>query len=364
MSGTTFTYPMAKRIVSSTKWTEQQRGIIPEIETPIILNGNQDLLVRTSSTLPVGYTGAMAVQGEIVEQNQNGTYLPQMPIWIRDQNGGMLNSDTIYQARIGGTWTQDVTTNGIVKPTTLGLYLVQAGGAGERILYLQPWRYDAISADLADGTKTYIHCVILAEDNPDTTDAEIFTETSYFDYFALSGISTLDYPRTEFKTRGLWTIYEVNGKRTFSLKEIEQSPKGIWRSCQQGFICKYSEFYSLKDYDGSLYPTGNKNHIGNSFTFTRRVKKNSDGTPSVVNVKMHAVNQNVAFKPFLTFADVIDSYYNIVTTYPASTTSNARWGLSQTISFKSQGPDGAMGDAATGPLVQMKMYCQDPFGVG
>jgi len=130
MSGTTFTYPLAKRIVSSTKWTEEQRGIIPEIETPIIVNGNQDLLVRTSSTLPVGYTGAMAVQGEIVEQNQNGTYLPQMPIWIRDQNGGMLNSNTIYQARVGGTWTQNVTINGILAPTTLGLYLVQAASTG------------------------------------------------------------------------------------------------------------------------------------------------------------------------------------------------------------------------------------------
>ena len=125
MSGTTFTYPLAKRIVSSTKWTEEQRGIIPEIETPIILNGNQDLLVRTSSTLPVGYTGAMAVQGEIVEQKQDGTYVPQMPIWIRDQNGGTLSANTIYQARVGGTWTQDVTTNGITVPTTLGLYLVQ-----------------------------------------------------------------------------------------------------------------------------------------------------------------------------------------------------------------------------------------------
>jgi len=125
MSGTTFTYPLAKRIVSSTKWTEEQRGIIPEIETPIILNGNQDLLVRTNSTLLVGYTGAMAVQGEIVEQKQDGTYLPQMPIWIKDQNGGMLNSNTIYQARVGGTWTQNVTINGILAPTTLGLYLVQ-----------------------------------------------------------------------------------------------------------------------------------------------------------------------------------------------------------------------------------------------
>jgi len=82
-------------------------------------------LVRTNSTLPVGYTGSMAVQGEIVEQKQDGTYVPQMPIWIRDQNGSMLNSNTIYQARVGGTWTQDVTINGILAPTTLGLYLVQ-----------------------------------------------------------------------------------------------------------------------------------------------------------------------------------------------------------------------------------------------
>jgi hypothetical protein len=156
MSGTTFTYPLAKRIVSSTKWTEEHRGIIPEIETPIILNGNQDLLIRTSSTLPVGYTGAMAVQGEIVEQNQNGTYVPQMPIWIRDQNGGTLSPSTIYQARVGGTWTQNVTINGILAPTTLGLYLVQNAQASS---IAEPFKVMSVSGGFTfiqtiDGSKS------------------------------------------------------------------------------------------------------------------------------------------------------------------------------------------------------------------
>jgi len=125
MSGTAFTYPLAKRIVSSTKWTEEQRGIIPDIESPSYFNGNQQLLVRTNSTLPSGYTGAMAVQGEIVDQNQDGTYSKKMPVWIRDQNGGTLSANTIYQGITAGNYTQDITTNGITVPTTLGLYLVQ-----------------------------------------------------------------------------------------------------------------------------------------------------------------------------------------------------------------------------------------------
>ena len=125
MSGTAFTYPLAKRIVSSTKWTEEQRGIIPDIESPSYFNGNQQLLLRTNSTLPSGYTGTMAVQGEIVDQNQDGTYSKKMPVWIRDQNGGTLSANTIYQGISAGTYTQDITTNGITVPTTLGLYVVQ-----------------------------------------------------------------------------------------------------------------------------------------------------------------------------------------------------------------------------------------------
>jgi hypothetical protein len=125
MSGTAFTYPLAKRIVSSTKWTEEQRGIIPDIESPSYFNENQQLLVRTNSTLPSGYTGTMAVQGEIVDQNQDGTYSKKMPVWIRDQNGGTLSANTIYQGITAGTYTQNITTNGITVSTTLGLYLVQ-----------------------------------------------------------------------------------------------------------------------------------------------------------------------------------------------------------------------------------------------
>jgi hypothetical protein len=67
----------------------------------------------------------MAALGDVIEKQPDGTVTVIGAAWIKDQNGGTLSANTIYQARVGGTWTQDVTTNGIVKSTTLGLYLVQ-----------------------------------------------------------------------------------------------------------------------------------------------------------------------------------------------------------------------------------------------
>ena len=125
---TVFTESAATRIGAATRWAELQQGIPQDGygSSP----GNGICLVRTRTTLPAGYTGAMAALGDVIEKQPDGTVTVIGAAWIKDQNGGTLSANTIYQARVGGTWTQDVTTNGITAPTTLGLYLVQAGAAG------------------------------------------------------------------------------------------------------------------------------------------------------------------------------------------------------------------------------------------
>lgn len=68
----------------------------------------------------------MAALGDVIEKQPDGTINTIGQIWIKDINGGTLSANTIYQARVGGTFAQDLPTGS----TTLGLYLVQASGSG------------------------------------------------------------------------------------------------------------------------------------------------------------------------------------------------------------------------------------------
>jgi hypothetical protein len=130
-----FSEDSAKRIAQSVRYTERLQGVpsTDPNENYGAAIGNQICLVQTDATLPAGYSGAMGAPGQVIEKQADGTINKLGAIWIKDQNGGTLSPNTIYQARIGGTWTQDVTINGIVKPTTLGLYLVQAASTGSGI---------------------------------------------------------------------------------------------------------------------------------------------------------------------------------------------------------------------------------------
>lgn len=123
-----FTESAAARVGAATRWAELQQGIPQDGygSSP----GNGLCLVRTRTTLPPGYTGSMAVLGDVVEKQPDGTINSLGGVWIKDINGGTLSANTIYQARVGGTYAQDLTTNGITASTTLGLYLVQTAGSG------------------------------------------------------------------------------------------------------------------------------------------------------------------------------------------------------------------------------------------
>lgn len=120
---TVFSESAATRIGAATRWAELQQGIPQDGygSSP----GNGLCLVRTRTTLPAGYTGTMAALGDVIEKQPDGTVTVIGAVWIKDINGGTLSANTIYQARVGGTYAQDLTTNGVTVSTTLGLYLVQ-----------------------------------------------------------------------------------------------------------------------------------------------------------------------------------------------------------------------------------------------
>jgi hypothetical protein len=297
----------------------------------------------------------MAALGDVIEKQPDGTVTVIGAAWIKDQNGGTLSANTIYQARVGGTYTQDITTSGITAPTTLGLYLVQNFG-GDRLLYLRPWRYAMIASEMLDKSTQYIYTVIWAQTNPDTTDAEVFSLQTYFTYYSTKLEELDNQARYWMGETGLWTIYEINGNRNFTLRDLEQTPYHIWDLSRQPWInAQYSDTIQIQGWDGT--------NFGGNYKFTRRVKKNADGTPSVVDVKNITPDLSYQFMNYIGSAQIADSSYNLVSTYPTTQNPNARKYLINGAVFKSQGADGAIGPNATGPVTNVKVSCEDPFGL-
>ena len=128
MSGILFDPESAKRIANATRGWEREQGAEPPIGYQP--NDYGRLMMVQTGTLPSGYTGAMAVHGNVIEKTPAGLIRVIAPIWIKDLNNGALAANTIYYGRIGGSFTQDYTVNGTTTPTTLGLYLVQVGSGG------------------------------------------------------------------------------------------------------------------------------------------------------------------------------------------------------------------------------------------
>ena len=119
----------ARRISRSVLYTERQQGI-PSTDANDnygIQQGSSICLVKTGSVLPTGYDGSQAVLGNVIERQADGTDLNIGQVWIKDVNRTKLGTNWRFKARMGGTFTQDITDSfGIVTPTTLGLYLVEA----------------------------------------------------------------------------------------------------------------------------------------------------------------------------------------------------------------------------------------------
>lgn len=124
-SGIAFTPDSARRIANATRGYEQEQGAPEPVTYQADGSYGRMMLVQTASTLPANYTGLMAVQANIVEKLPNNTVNVISNVWVKDLNNQLLSANTIYNARLCGEWTQNIIVNGIVTPTTYGLYVVQ-----------------------------------------------------------------------------------------------------------------------------------------------------------------------------------------------------------------------------------------------
>lgn len=278
---TVFSESAASRIGAATRWAELQQGIPQDGygSSP----GNGLSLVRTGTTLPAGYTGSMAVLGDVVEKQPDGTVTVIGAVWIKDINGGTLSVNTIYQARVGGTYTQDVTANGIVTPTTLGLYLVQGAGGSARTIFLRPWRFAVLEAKVSNTKTVYRPAIIWAEDNPDTTDSDVYINVLPGNY---DGNTSTTFPNFDVFMSYIDILgvrVEKTDKTQFTINEIEYAPFYIAQALGQGsgailFNKMESEIHNewAQDEKGNWGPYKS--------LFKRLGKKNLDGSDSYANV--------------------------------------------------------------------------------
>lgn len=155
-NGIVFDRDSSRRIANATRGYEQEQSAPEPVNYQVDGSYGRIMLVRTDSILPSGYTGLMAAPGSIIEKLPSGQINIISKVWIKDQNNGTLSANTIYQARLGGTFTQDITTNGITAPTTLGLYLVQNAQTSS---IAEPFKVVSVSGGYTfiqtiDGTKS------------------------------------------------------------------------------------------------------------------------------------------------------------------------------------------------------------------
>jgi hypothetical protein len=363
MSGIVFDLDSARRIATATRGYEQSLSA-PEPTTYQTDGSYGRMMLVQTDVLPAGYTGDLAALGSVVEKSPDGKIHSICPAWIKDVNGKALSANTTYQARYSGALKQDAVVNGTTIQKELGLYLVQVTGGGFGLVYLYPWRYDLISAKLKNGTYTYALCVIWAEDNPDTTECEVFTESSYFDFRTNRSADYLTQSGTgngDLYLQHLFKVFEFNGARSFTIKDIELAPFHIWAASSQQMILNKSDFYPRTDFSSDTVDGGN--HIGSPYMFTRRVKKNADGTPQSVPVSMYGNNASYLMRPFLkTDLWPADQNFNKVNTYTPN--SQIIKFLKMDTSYKQQGLNGIIGPNATGAAVTIKSYCEDPLGIG
>lgn len=348
----------AKRISRSVLYTERLQGIpSTDPNENYAANTSSMCLVRTATTLPAGYSGTMAALGDVVEKQPDGTVTTLGAVWIKDINGGALSANTIYQARLGGTYAQDLTVNGATSSTTLGLYLVQMGGKSDDLLFIRPWRFALVSAELKDKTKTYSICTIFAEQNPDLYETDIYiADSSVYKFSSIYDPINYDSQQIIYLATGILDIIKVDGKATFTYADIEYLPFEICSAFNQFPMVRKSDFELYKDYDSG-------NHIGSAYQFTRKIKKNPDGSDSVAPVNIYRRSGLNLFSPFVSSKfEPMDAAGNFMTNYVANY--NYSKYLGTTINYKKPGPDRVVGYSATGANSTVILRCNDLFGLG
>jgi hypothetical protein len=124
-SGIAFTPDSARRIANATRGWEQQQGAPEPTTYEADSSYGRMMLVRTDPSFPTNYSGDMAAGAAIIEKLADGTVKVITTVWLKDLNNAALKPSTIYQARLSGTYTQEVIVNGISTFKTFALYLVQ-----------------------------------------------------------------------------------------------------------------------------------------------------------------------------------------------------------------------------------------------
>jgi hypothetical protein len=125
MSGIVFEPDSARRIAAATRGYEQSLSAPEPVTYEADNSYGRMMLVRTDPSFPTNYSGDMAAGAAIIEKRADGTVKVITTVWLKDLNNALLKPSTIYQARLSGTYTQEVIVNGIPTLKTFALYLVQ-----------------------------------------------------------------------------------------------------------------------------------------------------------------------------------------------------------------------------------------------
>lgn len=318
----------AKRIAQSVRYTERLQGVpsTDPNENYGTAIGGQICLVQTDATLPAGYNGAMGAPGQVIEKQPDNTINKLGAVWLKDINGGTLSANTIYQARIGGTWTQDVTTNNIVKPTTLGLYLVQ--GINNSRITVRPKRWAYLEGKGKSGVTYYLRAVVWADPsyNPDKDDVPVYVDSSMFTMKGYTEPNATKY----IADTSYWASAEVNncfcefkidGKVSLSWADIETTPTLLCNEMGSPYFdFMPSDLTGIPDY--FIYTYNDRADIPTEFLFTRRNLSDKDGPKKTI---VQYINTNIA-KQIGNFISAPWSFTEKITTYKENQYGTYQWG--------------------------------------
>ena len=354
---TVFSESAATRIGAATRWAELQQGIPQDGygSSP----GNGLCLVRTRTTLPAGYTGAIAALGDVIEKQPDGTINTLGQVWIKDQNGGTLSANTIYQARVGGTFAQNITTNGITAPTTLGLYLVQAIGFSK--IRVRPNRWAYLEGKNKAGVKYYLRAVVWTEsgydadsyDVPVYVDSSMFTLEGYPEPYASRYIADGSYSASVERTN-CFCDFKIDDKTNYTWADLEKTPALLNGEMGQAFF-EFSPSDLTEVPYWFIYPTIHDGDYPTDFVFTRRNLIDKNGQKKII---VKYINTNLA-KQIGNFISEKWYFNEVITTYYENKYGYYPWGGGVSYIEKTY-PAGTI----TTFDKKITLIVPDPFGLG